>query len=260
MLPESSRNAPLTFIAFHIPFDAELKAQIKFMAHTHMFYEPEKLLETMFKSARRQHPDCRLVVLTDKSSHISLNIDCEVFRMDTHFLPAYDFAVTEAKGGFLKNADDSSHLVFLDTDILIQENLNELFRLDFDVGITYRDLEEMPFNSGVLFIHRKGIAKALHFFQWWRECFFHYVNPMEFVWWGAQVALNKMLGDKIGKNSVNKIIEINGIKIAVLPASIYNYTSKLDKPMNRFYHNKKILHFKGRRKVYMIPYWEKFIR
>lgn len=161
----NSANSPITFAAFHAFFKKPIEENIKQFAKTYTNYEQEKLLMTLFKSARKFHPDCRCVVLTNEKTKIAASPDYTIVRYDVDVRKPM-FAITQARTEYLKEADGSSHIIFIDTDMLVQQNLDALFELDFDIALTYRaDFSCDPINAGLFFINRLGIAKALSFFE-----------------------------------------------------------------------------------------------
>lgn len=128
-------------------------------------------------------------------------------------------------------------VIYLDTDVVIQSNLDHVFDDDFDVAFTKRNspiktkeedlTEDMPYNGGVVFSRNK---------DFWKDC--HEVCkklPLRRQnWFGDQIAM--AIVAKTGK-----------YKIKEFPVE-YNFSPK---NFNEDVSSMKIVHYKGERKVWM---------
>lgn len=149
--------------------------------------------------------------------------------------------------------------LFLDADMLLTENIDEFVKISkYDMSVTIRPEstlkvklnenhkkkfpqlfnktfgEVMPFNAGIYFCKEKNVLEfMLNSFK---------KMPKEyFLWYGDQIALDILYKSKL-------------FNIKIFENDTYNYTPRLN---NENILNKKILHFKGRRRELFIPYFKK---
>lgn len=131
--------------------------------------------------------------------------------------------------------------VYLDTDLIVQRNLEAVMALDFDAALAktkavVRDpegvnlTELMPYNGGVVFVKNP---------EFWPSVVEHMLtqHPDRHRWYGDQFSLAAVA---------------KRFNIIELPNTLYNYTPKLsDIERNSDLSDKWILHFKGKRKEWM---------
>tara|TARA_B100001063_G_C16664342_1_gene502806 strand:+ start:236 stop:889 length:654 start_codon:yes stop_codon:yes gene_type:complete len=149
--------------------------------------------------------------------------------------------------------------LFLDTDMLLIKNINEFVELNkYDMSVTIRSEitlktklhedhkikfpklfnktfgEVMPYNAGIYFCKEKYVLEyMLNSFK---------KMPREyFRWYGDQIALNMLY-------------KSNKFNIKIFQDNKYNFTPKSN---DENISEKKILHFKGRRRNLFIPYFKK---
>lgn len=181
----------------------------------------------LIASAKKHMPDVPVIQLTDEHSDTLYGVD-EVRRIGGD-LPMAVRRMTH-------HASLDGDWLFVDTDVVIQQDVSDVFKEAFDVALTDRmgtDLEgtpyavAMPFNMGVTFSRcpkfweeAKTRLKALH-------------HDLQ-VWEGDQYVVCRM---------ANECLHGNGdYRVKVLPGRIYNYPpSKQDD-----YAHASIVHFKGR--------------
>jgi hypothetical protein len=128
--------------------------------------------------------------------------------------------------------------LFVDTDVVIQRDVREVFQKPFDVAVATREgtllekekdvkfMKRMPYNKGAVFSRNRGfwldaVAVCKAYGQARKE------------WMGDQQAMND-------------VIETELYDVLVLP-NTYNYPPKSKTDMA----GKAILHFKGSRKAWM---------
>lgn len=249
----------MTFVAFHFDLTDETLKKIKSVCPTFTYYDPEKFLTVMFQSASLFHPGCRKVVITDHQTPLNLPKEIEIIRytINPNLLI---IAICAAQIEFLKHIGDSSHLIFLDSDMIIQDNLESLFQKDFDLGLAYRPHTGLPINCGIFFIHRKGVIASAYFFARLLKAVLqkHRDSPSKHraIWYGEQISIGHLIGGKEFLNTrTSDLLDVYGTKVLLVPADIYDFSTK---DISRFHSDKKILHFKGNKKQFMFPYWEKY--
>lgn len=206
----------------------------------------ETYIQILFASAQKHHPDCKCVILTDRSTPFSL----PVIRFDLD--PSKPALMRlKAQIEFLKQSKEGP-IVFLDYDMIIQENLLKIE--NFDLALSYRNSPETPINGGFLFV--RDIPKALLFLNKVHALYERKYTGLWNIWGGAQRCLIETIGYENFQRRESDIINVEGCNILLLPADTYNYSTENDQ-MDGFYPDKKILHFKGNRKKEMISYWNK---
>jgi hypothetical protein len=251
----------ITFVTFHVDCN---KNTINYLSKScpsiAKNYDFKSLINLLFRSASIFHPDCKKVILTDKKtdwSHLDGNIEIHRFKMDQKQLMLSRLI---AQINYLKNHDFSSDLILIDSDMLVNGNLESLFKNNFDIALTYRHNKfKMPINGGIIFISKNKKQKALKFMQTMLKIFkSNYYRHN--AWWGDQEALIDIVGYKNFINRKSNIMNTENIKILLLPQKKYNFS-----PANRMssiffkLKNKKIIHFNGERKRFMPFYWNVYL-
>ena len=131
----------------------------------------------------------------------------------------------------------NKHVVLLDCDTLVVDNFLEVFDEDFDIGITFRDKPNAPYNGGVIFV--KPTNKSKQFFKLFLEInnsFMidtkkHKIYDKKYTGYN-QAALGCILEEY---NNDNKF------KIKEFPCNIYNLCNNYN---TYTYINPKIIHIK----------------
>ena len=80
-------------------------------------------------------------------------------------------------------------------------------------------------------------------------------------WWGVQHSLDRYVGhDKVLKEKSNTFLA-GETKIRLLDGNIYNYSPEDEKDAldKSLIDKKKIIHYKGMRKVFMFDYWNRYL-
>jgi hypothetical protein len=232
-------------------------------------FDYEQILNLAFRSARVFHPECRLVLLTSLqhksafSQEISETV--EIFRYDVdHTQPIVWRSWAELK--FLEQHDFSSHIVMMDSDMLINANLEDIFEENFDVGLTYnggksKADKKMPINGGLKIVHAHKRDAAIAFSQKIYElCNSEHLAQYR-TWWGDQYALIEAIGnDNFWHRDSDRILSEGGGSILLLPCNKYNFSPTCKaKAIRKKWNDKKIIHFRGPRKQLMSMYWNLYL-
>jgi len=242
----------ITFAAFYIELSNETMAGIHQRVASITVDDPFLYMRTMFASARWFHSDCRKVVLTDRNTDLPAALDAQVIRLD---LDASQPMLARALAWrtFVQRA--SSHVVFLDSDILINGNLDPIFQQTFDVGLTYRLQDKWPINAGINFAHADSLPGAAGFHELWLE-HFSSAYAKDGVWGGDQDALRDLVNEADFTRTDSFMHHQGGYDIMMLPCAHYNFSTEDETGMTGRYPTSSVLHFKGRRKANMRPYWD----
>jgi hypothetical protein len=192
---------------------------------------PRARIAALVASVRSQMPAVRLTHFTDLVTAPIVGVDDVLRRPMLPIAHARIDAYAAVEGDWL----------FLDTDVIVQENVSDVFRQSFDVAVsdrvgTLRDVDYgtkfmalMPYNSGVMFSRCQAFWRAA------LQAVDGY-SPKRKVWMGDQQALCD-------------VIASGRFAVAVLP-SRFNYPPhRHDEDVS----DKAILHFKGKtRKSWML--------
>lgn len=255
----------IVFAAFYIDIPSGVRDRIRKRVPIEPIKRPHQLTAMMLESARLFHPGCRTVVLSDRHTKFNpraspflkpFHPDTEIIRFEldqTRPMLARSTAWLE----FLRQAD--THVVFVDSDILFNANLDDVFEWNFDVALTYRDQEHWPINSGIGFVHRDNLARGIAFHEKWLELVQGtYADTAD---WGAdQDAAQELLSEADFTRADAYLHRQNGFGVLLLPCADYNFSSASGTPMTGVYPDKKVLHFKGHRKPSMSAHWKRHLR
>ena len=247
----------LTFVTFYMDVTDQTMASIHQTTSTITVTEPHRYIQTMFASARRFHPDCRAVVLSDQATPFPPGADIEVIRYP---LDPQQPMLSRSRAwlNYLRAA--RGHTVLLDSDLLINGDLAHVFAADFAVALTYRAGDtKWPINAGVNFAHGDHLAAATDFHEIWLRDF-RAAHSGQSVWGGDQDTLRELFAAVDFSREDSFDWRLGAIPIRFLPCARYNFSTSYQTEMNGYYPDARVLHFKGKRKPYMFPYWRKHIR
>lgn len=240
-----------------------------------------KFATAMFLSAKKEHPDARMVLLSDRPVTMPPFVEVIVIPRQSNYFEIESF---RARVEFLeKFCDEKSHLIFLDSDIIVCGNVEEIFLAKGDIFFTYRILSDLwsplenkncddqvvddemiytqfPINIGFIAVKGGSQIAAAKFFQemisWLDSCDDVGIKQ----WSGLQYYLKKLFQYVMKEIdyslSLDKfIIKYKGANLRFLDGRIYNYT-----PLAYDYIplDVKIAHFKGEpRKKQMLLFWKR---
>ena len=190
-MPGNNMNPspPLTFVTFYIDVTDQTMATIHETTSTITVTEPHRYIQAMFASAKRFHPDCRQVILSDQHTRFPPHPETEIIRYQLDPTnPMLSRSIAWLK--YLRRAE--GHVIFLDSDILINGDLSHVFADDFAVCFTYRDGDtKWPINAGINFAHGQRLKQAAQFHARWLERY--RADHCDYsVWGGDQDALREL--------------------------------------------------------------------
>ena len=253
----SSSTLPISFVTFYMEVTAGTMADIHRTTSTITVTEPHRYIATMFASARHFHRDCRTVILSDEATPFPPGTDSEIMRYSLdRGQPMLSRSI--AWLDYLRGAE--GHIIFLDSDILINGDLSHVFAEDFAIGLTYRDGDEKwPINVGINFAHGKNLGDAAYFHETWLNEF-RAAHGDRSVWGGDQDTLRELFSAVDFARDDSFSWSLGRIDIRFLPCARYNFSTAYAHDVDGYYPEAKVLHFKGRRKPHMFPYWREHIR
>ena len=246
----------ISFVAFYMDVSAATMQRIHQTTSTITVTEPQRYIQTMFASARHFHPGCQRVILTDQHTFFPPQTNAEVLRLPLD-AQAPMLARARAWRAYLREA--SGHVIFLDNDILINGDLAHVFAEAFAVGLTYRDERKWPINAGINFAHGQCLAEAAAFHDLWLRRFLQ-ADEQSGVWGGDQDALRELFAEVDFAREDAFSYSLAGLAVRFLPCARYNFSTRHAADMVGQYPDAAVLHFKGRRKPFMLPYFQQTIR
>lgn len=213
-------------------------------------------IKLLYQAARQCNPDFRLTILTSADTPLTgldfdyERVDCEV---DTRALMRernrlqLDYVE--------KHADGNIPFIFLDTDILLNVDPLILFRDNYDIGLTYRESEDMPINGGIVLASNRNPAATKAFYR--QLCQNQINDPLELAnWFGEQRSMAKIVGLTPSQMKQSPVISLGDVVYRFFPCATHNHTPRYLSVFNR----KKILsplifHFKGSTTRFMSEFW-----
>lgn len=248
---------PVTFVTFYLDVTDRTMAAIHETTSTITVTEPHRYIRAMFSSARRFHPACRQVILSDQHTRFPPHPDTEIIRYQldpTNPMLSRSIAWL----AYLRRAE--GHVIFLDSDILINGDLAHVFAADFAVCLTYRAGDQKwPINAGLNFAHGRQLGAAADFHKRWLARY-RAAHRDSSVWGGDQDALRELFAEVDFARDDCFTGRFGELDIRFIPCATYNFSTKIAEEMNGHYPDARVLHFKGRRKPFMLPYWRRYIQ
>lgn len=252
--------APLNVVVFHLTLPDE---------HRHIDYVDIKsdqgatdyrpVLQHSFAMARGYNPACRIVYITgerDETDFVPGDVTVVRLPLDPGRL-MYERVV--AINAFMQSKAFAAHTVFLDSDAFINCPMDRVFRLSFDVAVTFReDTGMMPLNEGVIFAGCNPGLAARGFFR-------RYLATYEALcgdplvldiykeirrWRGGQLSLNAA---SAATGLISEIDQrmVAGALVRYLHCNDYNFFVRDKTYAFDLLRRKYILHLKGPMKVFL---------
>ena len=209
----------------------------------------------LIKSIKKYNEIIKIIQISNQKEEKLQNVD---FKLEHEFQPS-TFMINRLESQ-IKTVENFGSTIFLDSDMLVNCNLNNLEDKfskndliftkrpnDFYINDKFNNIhypeftnktvnEVMPFNGGFLVVNNLLAIKEL------LEIYKSLPDRFKY-WYGDQVAQNK-------------IFNLQKYKISVLDHK-YNFNVK---NINQFDKNICIFHFKGRFKVLIEPFFEKYFK
>lgn len=223
-----------------------------------------QMIDTLFRSAAIYHPDCKKVILTDKSTDLSqVASDIVIYRVDIDSEKVM-LGRLIAQLNYARSEDERSDIVFLDSDMLINGSLGSLFSEQFQVALTYRSHNEMPINGGVIFVSKHQKQRAVEFLEFVLTIY-QEKYAAHSTWWGDQYALMDAISTDLHSQLLSddqsmRWVETDRFKTLLVPCRVYNFSPsyEFDSIASRLA-EPAIIHFKGHRKNLIAFYWNAYL-
>jgi hypothetical protein len=183
----------------------------------------------LIRSVRSTMPDAQIVQFTDEISP-----DCD----------GVDEVRRRPHGPMLQRrlehyAETHGEWILVDTDVLFQRSVADVFERTFDVALTDRNwpgtpqgdqmLLTMPFNTGAV----------------WSRCPAFWADVLK-EWLALPMAQQDWMSEQ---RCVWQVVRTGRYRVAVLPGVMFNYPPRsLDDPLTQ---NAAVVHFKGIRKQWL---------
>jgi hypothetical protein len=212
------------------------------------------LLDLMGRSARLFHPTATLTLLTNQGSRLTPS---------SFVRHEYPVAVKtlmldrmSAQLAYLEQHHFNKPIIFIDTDILLNDSLAPLLKDDFDVALTWREDSRKPINGGFIILNNQRPDKVRHFFAEILEMYRSRYSEQA-GWAGDQFAIRDYLGMGLDEIRRSPTSDHNGARVRLLPCDKFNFSPGPDEQfLPARLVGKSVIHFKGVRKRLMGSYWD----
>lgn len=189
------------------------------------------LPEIMVQSVRNALGSVEIIQMTDESTPVVSGVSSVVRKRFNGYLMTFRMEHLAALRG---------EWITLDTDVVVNGDITQVFSQDFDVALTKRYgkildpdgidiVEHMPYNTGVMFSRNH---------QFWEGAYKQLLLQMPqsaHKWWGDQL-------------SVRIAADSGRFNVLELPCDKYNYTPAAQGEKS----DALVIHYKGKRKEWMI--------
>ena len=218
----------------------------------------EGLLHFNIKTALWAEPNARVIVLTD-NEFIPTFEETErvkIVRLNLNSVePMFERVVSMAS--YVQSSCFSAPTIFLDIDAFLIRPICDLFKSNFDIGLTHRHIVgQMSINEGVIFANTRNRDSVTKFFNSYLASYLAAEESQEIKsiyqnirrWRGGQLAVNAAAGGfQVYSTSVD--VTEYGTKIAYLPCSKYNLSQIDEREVTKNLRQRCcVLHLKGNRK------------
>jgi hypothetical protein len=242
----------LTFATFHVQVPGETAQSIRAVNGSFDPVSPPAMIRLMARSVRRVYPDARVVVLTDDATELQLT-EVELHRDSQVDAGALMLSRMQAQSRCLSRA--TGDVVLLDADMLLAERIDEVFDEDHDIAFTERE-HEMPINGGAMFVPASGSERAAGLLAEAARLM-EAGPPAQQQWWGDQAALWSIVSP-VADLARQLGTCVCGARVRLLPCDLYNFSTEHNDMIGPF-EGKRLLHFKGPRKLHMPHYANSFL-
>lgn len=263
----SFENSVLNVVIFHIniPEQDSVISSIDIKRIDHHSFDYETMIILNIRVSLWSNPNSMVFLITDESflkgfSHDRLIIIRSIVNPKE---PMYERVL--AMNAFIRSSLFSAPTIFLDSDAFLINNPQSLFQLNFDIGLTHRDVKpQMPINEGVIYAHHRNKARTKRFFDVYLSIYTALDHDNELAkiyqnirrWRGGQLSINGGAGGNT-VYSTGIIEDPLGYTCAFLPCSRYNLSLQTYSANdNSLQDNCLVLHFKGNRKFWITGFSE----
>ncbi|WP_353570631.1 tetratricopeptide repeat protein [Candidatus Albibeggiatoa sp. nov. BB20] len=248
-LQQKQNNKPINIIYFHV----DSKKTPAFGKKT----DYKSIIYNSAHVARHFMPQGKIFLYTDEATIFDesrMSAIDELVRCDVNSEhPMYERM--RLRHEYLKSDQFNADTVFIDADIIFNQDISTIFNDDFDIGVTFRLYPIMPYNEGVIFAKQGMGARRFHdklldcFYQLEQEAAVKSYYPKGIrAWRGGQLSLGILINPQIVDilELEHAQLQLDEIKVSLLPSEQYNFTPiKGIEYTPQQLKQKSIMHFKG---------------
>ena len=255
----------IVFFHINIPAKDSVVETIDIKSIDHHAFEYEAMIALNIKVALWSNPRARVFLITDKQ--FMENFEHErVTVIRSHVVPSEPmYERVMAYNAYVQSTLFDAPTVFLDSDAFLINSPDSLFMLDFDVGVTHRDvIGQMPINEGVIFANNYRKDCVINFFNAYLSIYSALEDDRELGtiyqrirrWRGGQLSINGASGG-FTKYATGIQSDELGFQKALLPCSMFNLSLESFGPGRvDMFNRSMVLHFKGPRKTWISAFEE----
>jgi hypothetical protein len=252
----------LNVVIFHttIPKEDSVINTIDIKGLDHNSFEYENMIRLNIRVALWSNPSSNVFLITDNQFLSDFEHDgLTIIRSSINTKePMYERVV--AMNSFVRSELFSVPTIFLDSDAFLINNPHSLFQLNFDIGLTHRNIyPQMPINEGVIYANCKNIRNTRNFFDQYLSIYNELDKDPELSdiyqnirrWRGGQLSINGAAGGNI-VYTTGILSDQLGYKKALLPCSRFNLSLQDYSPNDLgIFGRCLVMHFKGPRKSWV---------
>lgn len=249
----------LNIFVFHVELAAGASINYidaKVDAHKFDYLE---ILRRFVAHARRHCPGVTVYLVTSQGARFRLLAAEDVASVELPIdgtQPMYDRAT--AMLAYARSSAFTHDTVFLDSDAFVNRPLSAVFRLGFDLGLTYRGVRTlMPVNEGVIFAASRRRDKIEGFMQRRLATYDRLADDALVaarynnikLWRGGQLSLNALVWG-LRPFTPYRAHLVDGLDVRFLPCDTFNFAFGDGEALSagEHLHERFVMHYKGFRK------------
>ncbi len=250
--------SPTSLFVYHVDLPAGLEVRYRDVRLDLERVDYLAVLDHFIECKRRHLPGAVLYLVTSLNSRFSGLADEDVRIVPLAVDPAqpmYSRAV--AMYAYALSRAFNGDTAFLDSDAFPNAPFEDIFRLDFDVGLTYRLTSDlMPINEGAIFARRRRREAVQRFFQTVLATYEVLVDDPRILsyygdirtWRGGQLALNAIVRSLMPLSPYRRYLLGESI-VRFLPCDTFNFSYDYKENAEEVsFSGKYVVHLKGSRK------------
>jgi len=249
----------ITFVTYYAPIPKEAWKKVNRFSFRLIPFDPVVAIETQYASIKKNHPEAKYVVITDKETKLDVNEEIKIIRTKIDPSPiAYSKLLAFYR--FLKKAPGKMRYVFFDTDVLVQKTVDSLFEERVDITLFRRE-NYLPILTSVFLVNEGSKEKGIEFLKGVISIMLNHEKKNNIIYqMGDRYAFNKFFGLRTIIKYESKIGVCNDIKFQFQRARFHCLDAFYPKKAMRRFPHPEFLHFSGEQFKFMKPYYEKFIK
>lgn len=223
------------------------------------------ILAHFVRAAHALIPKCNIILVTSGEAEVGDGLKgAQIVRLKVDsYSPMLERAY--AMNAYVKSSLFTANTLFLDSDAIINGNIQDIFDRKFDVGLTFReDSHLMPINEGVLLASARNKSAVHDFFDRYLGTYTNLLEDLKIAerfgsefsnlkkWRGGQLSLNAVVADQLARRRNSESGGQRGrSNLEFFHCDRYNFTPGARAYSDSELSEKKIIHLKGNLKEHL---------